>query len=79
MAKALARWATGIPGLRAILCGQAGGATERRERKARSEQMELASAMPLSSEDSDRRPAIPPPTRVGNRVALCSRSLRPSR
>jgi hypothetical protein len=33
----------------------------RRERKARSEQMELASAVPLSSEDSDRRPAIPPP------------------
>jgi hypothetical protein len=41
----------------------------RRERKARSEQMELESAMPLSSEDSDRRPAIPPPTRVGPRSA----------
>ena len=47
----------------------------RRERKARSEQMQLASAMPLSSEDSDRRPAIPPPTRVGNRVALSCPSL----
>jgi hypothetical protein len=71
-------------GRRVSLCGtvatrEGGGMAGRRERKARSEQMELERAMPESSEDSDRRPAIPPPTRVGNRVALSSRSLRPSR